>query len=119
MINFHFTDTFGLDFKWALSVTSLVILLSRTVIITHRKSIVVNRISMIPYYAAIGEAIFMIVLYGCFYLFNIEEARRYSIYRDLLTSPTEFFYCTIVFVLSIYYDLLRQFLVYQRETNSM
>ena len=55
--------------KLASSVFLFVALISFTIIVAHSKEIRVNKISMLPYYAVIGQAIFMIVYYTGFGLF--------------------------------------------------
>ena len=50
--------------------------------------------------------------YTAFGLYKLNENKDYDQWRAILNSPTHLFYCSIVLVLAIYCDFLRNFLVY-------
>ena len=91
--HFDFKDeyfSFSLAIKFAISVSMFIILIVCTVSEYHSREIKINRISMLPYYTMIGQAIFMIFYYGLFGLFDLREkvASVYSISRAVLSTPT-------------------------------
>ena len=92
VFNFDFANSdfrYSLAIKFALSISLLVTLIFCTVSQYHRRDIKLNRISMLPYYTMLGQAVFMITYYGAFGLFGVwnTEPYVYSIWRTILSTP--------------------------------
>ena len=122
MLKLLITMTWSLSLKLSLSIILTIALISLTLIIFQSRNIRVNRISILPYYAVIGLALYMIVYYSIFALFSIRflpDPKLYSIWRAILSGPSRVFQTSITFTLMLYTDLLRELLAYQRRTNSI
>lgn len=106
--------TYDNSLKLSFSIMMTVALISVTVITFQSRNIRVNKISILPYYAVIGLAFFMCVYYTVFALFSIEELtpEKYCVYKVVMGSPLHFFQCSIIFIMMVYTDLLRELLAY-------
>ena len=57
----------------------------------------------------------MCVYYTVFASFDIKDLDAYCTWRDILGNLNVFFFCAVAVILSLYSDLLKMVLAYQRS----
>jgi len=104
--------------KMSLSISLFVALISFTLVTLHSTTVIKNKISMMVYYAIIGQALLMCVYYMSSSLLNFtaRPAEVYATIRAVFSTPISIFSAACLIMLTFYLDLLRELLAYQRET---
>ena len=105
--------------KMSLSISLLVGLFSFTIVTLHSTTVKKNKLSMMVYYAIIGQALFMCLYYISASLLNFRtyENDEYVTVRAALSTPISIFSASCLIMLTFYSDVLRELLAYQRKTN--
>ena len=110
-------DYWSLIAKVSLSISLLVAVIPSTVVTLHSTTLNKNKISMLVYYAIVGQALCMCLFYISASLvgFDTMSDENYAIYRDVFRTPICIFSATGLLVLTFYAELKRELLSYQKR----
>lgn len=113
-VDFDLHMSWSLAPRVALSWTLLLACVIKIVMTIHDRDIRLNRISLVPFYAATVQSLMMIVYYTLFSVFDITGTLPciYNCWRNILSSGTCVCFCLIVFVINTYGHLLHKLLMY-------
>ena len=114
-LDMYWSLCFKIAFSWALLMSCVI----KIVTTIYERDIMLNRISLLPFYTTAAQSLMMIVYYTLFSVFDItnQSPYIYNYWRNLLGSGTCFCFCLIVFSMNTYGQLLHKLLIYQDKNQ--